>query len=247
MIVEKIRKIPKFCLRNIFSFFAKLSHWVYVFFRHAELKLTKLYLPVLDGNDACRLKASTERLQIIKREIKNLGTKDKYSVLDVGCNNGYFVFDLAKEGNFCIGIDAFPVFLDVGKFIIDRQKIKSVGLVDMFVSPHNVDAFPDVDILIFLSVFQKLAKQYGFHDTSSILIKLWQKTKLMMFFEMPDSLETVEIFKEDLPVMGNTKTECNKFIESFLKKLLGPKEIKILGEFEMEYRQEKRTLFLLKK
>lgn len=247
MIVEKIRKIPKFCLRIIFSFFAKLSHSAYVFCRHNELKLTTLYLPVFDNRNARRLNASKERLQIIKREIKSLGLKDKYSVLDVGCNNGYFVFEMAKEGNFCIGIDGFPVFLDVGRFILDRQRIKSVGLVEMFVSPHNVDAFPDVDILLFLSVFQKLAKQYSFQEASNILVKLWHKTKFMMFFEMPDSLETVEIFKENLPEMGSTKTECNKFIKIFLTNLLMPKEIKILGEFEMEYRQEKRTLFLLKK
>lgn len=245
--MERIKKVPRYCIRVVFSGLAKISYKVYTYFRLQELKISKLYLPIFNSDNACRCDASKDRLQIIKREIASLGLKDKYGILDIGCNNGYFVFDLAREGNVCIGIDAFPEFLDEGRFIIDCQRIKSVGLIEMFVSPDNIEAFPEMDITIFLSVIQKLAKQYGFQESTDILVRLWQKTRIMMFFEMPDSMESVDIFKEYLPEMGSTKDECNKFIETFLIKLLDPKEIKILGEFEMEYRQEKRTMFLLKK
>lgn len=245
--MKRVNKIPGYCIRILLSLMAELSYKVYSCCRLKEMKMSKLYLPILHGGNACRSDASKARLQIIKREIASLGLKDKYGILDIGCNNGYFVFDLAREGNFCIGIDGFPGFLDEGRFLVDCQRIKSVGLIEMFVSPDNIEAFPDMDIIIFLSVLQKLAKQYGFQDSTDILVNLWQKTRIMMFFEMPDSLESVDIFKEYLPEMGSTKDECNKFIETLLNKLLNPKEIKILGEFEMEYRQEKRTLFLLKK
>ena len=125
----------------MFSGLSKISYKVYTFFRLQELKISKLYLPIFNSGSACRSDASKDRLQIIKREIASLGLKDKYSVLDIGCNNGYFIFDLAREGNVCIGIDAFPEFLDEGRFIVDYQRIKSVGLIEMFVSPDNIEAF----------------------------------------------------------------------------------------------------------
>ena len=40
-----------------------------------------------------------------------------------------------------------------------------------------------MDITIFLSVIQKLAKQYGFQESTDILVRLWQKTKIMMFLK----------------------------------------------------------------
>jgi len=235
----------RFTVRNVFKginfVLVPLSRWT----KYVQLRVTRHYLPLFDETRAFRLYDTKRRLEVIKNKVKELNKP--CSVLDIGANNGYFMRKLAVEGHFCIGIEADDCYIQLGRFMIDYRKLKGIALVDQRISADNVGSLPACDVVLFMSVFQKITKQAGIENAKEVLKGIWKSTGSYLFFEMPDVLESEEQFIKDLPATGKTKEECNQSLEKFLKELLSPRSIEMIDEYDMEYRDEKRTLFLLKK
>ena len=63
-----------------------------------------------------------------------------------------------------------------------------------------------------------------------------------MFFEMSDSLQSAESIKDAIPYMGESKDQCREYIKSMLS-ALSSCSVTWLADFDMDYRQESRSLF----
>jgi len=223
----------------------KIAYRIYANAREFEIRNSYLYLPCHYFETAGTLRpASTiQKYDKIRMSMLNiLGDTPGASVLDLGCNEGYFSLRLASDGFWVNGVDPDPSVINVAKFLQHKYSVNTASFNEVMADQDTLITLPSFDIVLFLSVFQKWCGQYDYDVAREMLSVLWKKTNRVMFFEMPDSLETVEDFKQALPRMGDTKEECRQFILEMLQTLESC-SVLWLGDFDMEYRQEHRSLF----
>ena len=86
-------------LRKVQRFFQKVE-----FYSLIKLGITDVYqpLPWVSGVVAERHNGTLERWRAIENELGNLNG----SVLDIGCNLGFFTFQMARKGFFSIGVES---------------------------------------------------------------------------------------------------------------------------------------------
>jgi len=218
---------------------------VYSKARESEIRNSYLYLPCnyFETAGTMRPQSTVEKFDKIRSCMPGiLGAGTGASVLDLGCNEGYFSLRLASEGFWVTGIDPDPFVINVAKFLQQKYSVNTASFNQVMADAETLKSLPRYDMVLFLSVFQKWCGQHGFDEAREMLSALWGKTDRVMFFEMPDSLETVEDFREALPEMGQTKDECREYIVKMLQSL-DSSSVEWLGDFDMEYRQEHRSLF----
>lgn len=233
--------------RRAGKFFARIAHSIFIRARETEIRNSQLYLPChyFETADTMRKSSTVEKYdEVLTCITHNLGDPSAASILDLGCNDGYFALRLATEGFWVTGIDSSPHYINIAKFLQERYSVDRAAFYEVLTDQQNIRGLPTFDVVIFMSVFQKWCSQYGYSNAIEMLRILWGKSKRMMFFEMPDSLETDESFKNILPDMGETKQECRDFIAKMLSRL-DSCSVRWLGDHNMDYREEERSLFLL--
>jgi len=65
----------------------------------------------------------TDRFEAIKQRLADRFGDKKLKILDIGCNNGYFLFEMAKLGHECVGIDTDPRIVEVCNFLADSNPL----------------------------------------------------------------------------------------------------------------------------
>ena len=149
------------------------------------------------------------------------------SVLDVGCNTGFFSIEMAKRGNFCVGVDTAGKQLMVANAIKDLYQLDGVTFTRMKIDPENVSSLPHFDTTFCLSIFHHWALQYGAAGAISIMKTLADRTNGMLIFETAQTDNCSEKYRKALPDMG---TEPKKWLEEFILDL-GFNEVVSLGQF----------------
>jgi len=186
-------------LKKILEFYTNLSLFGFL----AALKFRKNYqpLPALGiGASADREKRHKVRLKAIRDNIEGL-----CSILEIGCNVGFYTLALAQDGNFVTGIDskAHVLFLT---HIKDKLKISNIALSNMWLSPENVGLVPYHDVILCMSVAQHWCRAYGEVEAFDMLKALSGKCKTL-FFDITEcsnmSRKYNEKFKGILPDMGD--------------------------------------------
>jgi len=114
------------------------------------------------------------------------------SALDIGCNGGFFVVNLAKRGIPVIGVDREPKLLRTTATSLRRAGCHNAGVLGLDLRPDTLELLPSVDMVLFLSVWHHLVKMYGIDEADSMLALIWSRAELVMFFdsgeaEMPES------------------------------------------------------------
>lgn len=114
------------------------------------------------------------------------------SALDIGCNGGFFVVNLARSGVPVIGVDREPKLLRTTATSLRRAGCHNAGVLGLDLRPDTLGLLPSVDMVLFLSVWHHLVKLYGIDEADSMLALIWSRAKLVMFFdsgeaEMPES------------------------------------------------------------
>jgi len=187
------------------------------------------YQPMLGSSFSKRL--CRDRLQVIKENIS-----DGNLCLDIGCNTGYFSSNISKLGIFTIGMDS-----ELKNIIVARSQYSAPNLIFMQfeLNKNSVQLLPSVDIILFLSVFHHLVKDYGKNDAVIILKTLASKCNKCFFFEtgQPDEIGTK--WARMMEFLGETNTWVNKlFIEECKFR-----EVRYLGKFKTFLTATKRKLF----
>lgn len=121
------------------------------------------------------MRSCTDRLELIKENICNGSL-----CLDIGCNTGYFSYEMSKLGIFTIGLE-----LELKKIIVASSQYSASNLTfhHFNLDKASVRSLPQTDIVLFLSVFQHLVKYYGTDKVILILKILASKCNKQFFFE----------------------------------------------------------------
>jgi len=177
-------------------------------------------LPWIGLNNARRAKGTIDRWESMKNVLE-----PNSSVLDIGCDVGYFVFKAAEKGCLAWGMDD-----NLYSNLIANYAKHKIGLLNsqfflQRIDINNINLLPEFDYIILLSVFHHWSKEYGFEKAKGMLSILIRKSKKGLFFEMGQSEMSSEY---NIPkVDGDFETWLKNFLGS-----ISNKKITSLGKFQ---------------
>lgn len=164
------------------------------------------------------------------------------SMLDVGCNIGYFVFRIAKWGGMCLGTDIGRNEIMTANAIATINNIKNAAFFRFEVTPETVHSLPRFDLVICLSVFHHFVRHFGEKNAVQIMSIIANKTRYLVFETgQPDEVE--KEWAKDLQFMGADPQEWSS---NFLKDI-GFTTVHYLGEFPTSVSIVPRHLFVAEK
>lgn len=124
------------------------------------------------------------------------------SVLDIGCNVGFYVIEAAKLDHTAAGLDV-PVFAGALSTISRSLKLDNVIPIRCRISPETIKGLPTFDCVIMLQVFHHLCRAHGTEQGLAMLRELYGKAGKRFIFETEPSYRTSERFRPHLPDMGD--------------------------------------------
>lgn len=229
-----MRKIFNWLGLNGISIFYKI-----VYLAVLKMPFIQLYQPVFGSNTRKELtRPCSDRWDVIAPQLP----KTKGSVLDIGCNIGYFSFKCAEMGQLAVGIDYHRYNILICSAIAHKNDVKNVHFIRQFTNPDFVELLPCFNTIINLSVFHHWVKQFGKDRAFEMMRTLSGKCERLVF-ETGQSDEIGSQWPEILSFMGS-KPEV--WIETFLREI-GFSEVVSLGKFSTGLTSAKRTMFLASK
>ena len=186
------------------------------------------------GLSTCKRDTSTlQRWEAIE---KYIGIESG-SVMDIGSNLGYFVLRLAEKGFFSLGIDTAYENVKVAQYAQKQAGIDNAAFSFMTVNPENASTLPNVDVLIFFSVWHHWIEDFGYEQSAEMLATIWGKTKHVMFFETGEDKEIEQLGIKEAPA---------QWAKSELERICTGGRVKVIGESdrgEHKKGEQTRTLF----
>jgi hypothetical protein len=167
---------------------------------------------------------------------------EKGSVLDIGCNIGYFSFQCAQEGHFSYGVEYHRPKIIICNAIKYTTGIKNCTFIKQYIDFDFISKMPAFNTIINLSLFHHWVKRYGFDHSQDMMKGLAQKCDCMIF-ETGQSTEAGSQWPEILTFMGS---DPEQWIEGFLKEI-GFTSVENIGTFSTGLTQTKRFVFVAKK
>ena len=202
-----------------------------------KMQMIDVYQPLACTNSvkAQRHNGSLGRWQAIEMELGNL----EGSALDIGCNFGFFTFQMARKGLFCVGIESERLSYHICNLIKEVGEFENAVFLKAVVDGQFCKKLPTVDVTIFLSVFHHIVRQFGIEAATHLVQELMGKTRRVLFFETGQSNETNTSWAKYLPEMGpNPKLWIENYFTS-----LGALRVRYLGDYETHLSPVKRSLF----
>ena len=201
------------------------------------LGVFKAYQPVPDAGIRIaphREKGVLDRWRAIEAALPD----GPHSLLDIGCNVGFYVVEAAKRGHFAAGLDQ-PTFANALHTIARHLRLDNVLTIGLRVSPDNVKSLPSFDCIIMLQVFHHLCRAYGQEQGLHMLTTIYGKANRCLLFETESPNHTSEKFKASLPDMGD---DSEQWVRSFFEQL-GCQQTRVI--YQDTARQ--RSLILIEK
>jgi hypothetical protein len=184
--------------------------------------------------------SSLKRWEAIQRELGSIGGSGG-SALDIGCNLGFFSFQLARNGFFCLGIEANRFLYHLCNLEKEVGKFQNAVFMEGFLDEKLCRKLPIVDVTLFLSVFHHLVRESGIEAATRVVVSLMKNTRKIMFFETGQSNETNTSWARYLPEMHPNPSEwIKKYFFS-----LGASNVKSLGEYQTHLSAIPRSLFAI--
>jgi len=138
-----------------------------------------------------------DRLAIIKQHLP----RDGKNILDIGSNTGYYLFELAKLGYLCHGLEPDPelvCYTSLMSYLMDAKGVScECGKLDL----SFIERMPRYEVILCLSVMHHIILKEGIDVAESILENLVPKTNHILFFEMGQSNEIKADWSTKLPKM----------------------------------------------
>lgn len=186
-----------------------------------RLGVIKLYQPIPQAKIHLKNKEQQNRVVGRWEAIKEQLPEGKMSVMDIGCNSGYYCFQLAELGHFSLGVEASPPFHLLSMHAKEVIGLNNTAFAKMFVDPENVDSLPKTDCVILLAVFHHWCRAFGSEAAIKMLETVFKNTSKVMFFETGESGDN---YAKHLPDMGESP-------ETWLRDLfisMGATEVKVI-------------------
>jgi SAM-dependent methyltransferase len=166
-----------------------------------------------------------------------------FSCLDVGCNEGFFVFKMAERGGFCLGLDAGRNEIMVADSLAKIYKVNNVSFINETIDPEKSKALPVFDVVIFMSLFHHLARHNGLEYATQILQGISDSCGKYMIFETGQPDEENVSWADELKYMfPDVRVWCTDLLKG-----CGFNSVKVIGQHKAIYSNVPRFLFLASK
>jgi ubiquinone/menaquinone biosynthesis C-methylase UbiE len=164
------------------------------------------------------------------------------SCIDIGCNIGYFTFRVAARGGVCIGIDTGRNEISVARGLAAKHGVQNIAFLQFDVTPDSVNALPQADVIVCMSIFHHWARKLGLAQATRIMDGIASRCRFLVF-ETGQHNETDTSWAKQLSFMGN---DCDQWIRAFLTDR-GFGSVEPIGEFSTTLSDVRRTLYLARK
>jgi SAM-dependent methyltransferase len=206
-----------------------------------KLKLTKAYQPSAFGERA--QSGAGRECQDRFKDINSCLPDLPLSCLDIGCNEGYFVFRMSERGGFCHGIDKGRNEIMVADGLAKVNNINNISFSNAEIDIDYIAGLPHYDVVIFMSVFHHIARHNGLQYAEEFMLALSHINSKYLIFETGQPNELNTTWAEDLEFM---RPNIEAWISEMLKRS-GYKKISVIGKNHGVYSDVDRLLFLAEK
>jgi SAM-dependent methyltransferase len=141
-------------------------------------------LPWLGVADAGRAVGTKTRWSEIERLAAEL---DCRTGLDIGCNVGFFTFSLASRGSYTIGVEREAKFVRTFLYAQRRLHNPRSALLTLDLAPDTVSLLPSAQIVLFMSVWHHILREFGMEAARGILSAVWGHTQKALVFDTGES------------------------------------------------------------
>ena len=162
------------------------------------------------------------------------------SVIDLGCNRGFFVIKTAAEGSISIGVDHDWFEIIWAKAVAEKNNVNKALFMNAEINLSFLNTMPSFDMVVCTSIFHHWVRIYGKEDAFNMMRSIASKTNKYLVFETGQYNETSTRWHDELDFMGD---DYEKWIIDFLTEI-GFNEIKVAGQFSTRLSEVKRTLFV---
>ncbi len=162
------------------------------------------------------------------------------SIIDVGCNDGYFVLKLATQGGICIGIDQDRNSIMIGQARAAINGVPNALFANLTITPENAANLPRVDVVICLSVFHHWVRHFGIERANIVLDELGGKAGKVLVFETGQPNEIGAQWAGLLSFMGG---DPDVWIHDRLV-TMGFDQVHPVGKYSTTVTDVPRTLFV---
>ena len=229
-----MRRRIKIFYKTLINFIYHCYYWVI-----ANLPLFNFYQPVFGKEKKADVtRECDDRWKVIGPIL----AEKKGSLLDIGCNIGYFSFKAAENGCFSYGIEADSFHITCCNAIKTATGSKNCLFTKGMVDPDYTANMPAYNNVINLSVFHHWVKVFGVDQAQKMMRDIANKCNTLVF-ETGQSNEVGSQWPQYLGFMGD---DPKAWIENFLKEI-GFRDVKVIGTFATGLTEVDRYLFLATK
>lgn len=169
-----------------------------------------------------------------------LENMERPSVLDLGCNQGYFTFRFAHKGGICLGIDNDRSELMVARARAELHKIRNAAFLELTLDPDNLPSLPKSDIVVCLSIFHHWVRHFGQETACDMLSILATRAEKAMVFDSGQPEEKATSWATELNFM---QPDGATWIAQYLRHI-GFEKVHTMGLFPTSLSPIPRTLFV---
>lgn len=173
------------------------------------------------------------RLALIEEAVP----EDAGCLLDLGCAEGHLTAEFADRGLFSIGVERQAhVVASARKSNADHPKL---GFLQYEVTCETIDALPQFDVILLLTVYHHWVNEFGWETAESMLRSLGSKCDTLVF-EVPDR----PVDRPALDGVGGENTDAY-FITYFDMLFEGDVIVEVLGRTDYKGEERKDILCVL--
>ena len=166
------------------------------------------------------------------------------SFMDVGSQNGYFVFQAAAHGLTAQGVERDPVAHKLATLLALGHGVERATFIRMDVTPDTVGNLPTVDCISCMSVFHHWVRNASLEVATAVMKGLAARCTSTLFFETGQNNEAGAWWAHHLDFMGD---DPELWTSNYLK-FLGFSRVVNLGRFAADHvAGVPRTLFVATK
>lgn len=147
------------------------------------------------------------------------------TVLDVGCNVGFFALSFVNQGALAYGVEMDPLPLRTATLSSKHIATGTFVPVPLTCTPETTRLLPQCDVSICLSIWHHWVRHQGLAAATEILQNIWARTNGVLFFDTGENEMPAEY---NLPFKDG---DAVQWLREYLRNQLAGSAVSELGRF----------------